>query len=355
MSIRITSSQFGLTPQGNEVEIFKLSIPNQIEVCIMNYGATWTHLFIPDRNGKMEDVLLGFDTLEGYFQKEYQENYCYLGSTIGRIAGRIANNSFSLDGKTYHLPANQGITHLHGGMEGWDKKIWKAEPFETDNSVGVTFFYQSPDGEENYPGTVDVWVTYTLDETGRLEISYRAMTDKKTIINPTNHFYINLSADFTKNIENHAFFVDADNYLPMNENSLPIGMESPVAGTPFDFRNLKKIKDLIHIENHQLEIANGIDHCFVLNQEEDCAVIYDPESGRKLTLSTTEPGIQVYTGNYLNESFSGKKGIAFGKRSAICLETQHFPDAVNLPEFDPVILLPGEIFESRTQFVFSAE
>lgn len=355
MSIQITSSHFGTTPQGDEVEIFKLRIPNQIEVCVMNYGATWTHLFIPDKNGKMEDVLLGFDTLEGYFQKEYQENYCYIGSTIGRVAGRIANNSFSLNDKTYQLPANQGNAHLHGGMEGWDKKIWKAEPFETDNSVGVTFFYQSPDGEENYPGTVDVWVTYTLDETGRFEISYRAMTDKKTILNPTNHFYINLGGDFSKNIENHAFFIDADNYLPMNEKSLPIGMKSPVAGTPFDFRHLKKIKDHIHLENHQLEIANGIDHCFVLNQEEDCAVLYDPESGRKLTLSTTEPGIQVYTGNYLDGSFVGKNGIAFGKRSAICLETQHFPDAINLPEFDTVVLLPGEIFESRTQFVFSAE
>lgn len=321
----------------------------------MNYGATWTHLFIPDKNGKMEDVLLGFDTLEGYFQKEYQENYCYIGSTIGRVAGRIANNSFSLNDKIYQLPANQGNAHLHGGMEGWDKKIWKAEPFETDNSVGVTFFYQSPDGEENYPGTVDVWVTYTLDETGRFEISYRAMTDKKTILNPTNHFYINLGGDFSKNIENHAFFIDADNYLPMNEKSLPIGMKSPVAGTPFDFRHLKKIKDHIHLENHQLEIANGIDHCFVLNQEEDCAVLYDPDSGRKLTLSTTEPGIQVYTGNYLDGSFVGKNGIAFGKLSAICLETQHFPDAINLPEFDTVVLLPGEIFESRTQFVFSAE
>lgn len=355
MSPKITATLFGFTPQGDEVELYKLSIQGQIEVRVMNYGATWTHLFLPDRNGKMEDVLLGFDTLEGFFQQEYLDNYCYIGSTVGRIAGRIANNSFSLDGKTFHLPANQETTHLHGGMMGWDKKIWKAEPFETDNSVGVTFYYQSPDGEENYPGTIDIWVTYTLDETGRLEISYRAMTDKKTIINPTNHFYINLSGDFSKNIESHAFFVDADNYLPLNEKSLPIGVKSPVAGTPFDFRNLKKIKDQIQSENHQLEIANGIDHCFVLNQPEDCAILYDPESGRKLTLSTTEPGIQVYTGNFLNGSFVGKKGVAFDKKSAICLETQHFPDAINLPEFDTVILLPGEVFESKTQFMFSAE
>jgi aldose 1-epimerase len=355
MSPQITSSHFGITPQGKEVEIFRLSIPNQIEIGVMDYGATWTHLFIPDRNGKVEDVLLGFDNLEGFFQKEYLENYCYLGSTIGRIAGRISNNTFSLDDKTFQLPANQGTTHLHGGMEGWDKKIWKAEPFETDNSVGVTFFYQSPDGEENYPGTMDVWVTYTLDETGRLEISYRAMTDKKTIVNPTNHFYINLSGDFFQNIENHALFIDAESYLPMNKNSLPIGVKSSVAGTPFDYRNLRQLKDQINLENPQLEIANGIDHCFVLNQEEDCVVLYDPNSGRKLTLSTSEPGVQVYTGNYLNGSFIGKKGIAFDKRSAICLETQHFPDAINLPEFESVILAPGEIFESRTQFIFSAE
>jgi aldose 1-epimerase len=355
MSPLLESRLFGKTPRGEEITLFTMSIENSIRISVMDYGATWTHLYIPDRDGKMEDVLLGFDTLEGFFQKEYLENYCYLGSTIGRIAGRISNNTFSLDDKTFELPANQETIHLHGGMEGWDKKIWKAEPFETDNSVGVTFFYQSPDGEENYPGTVDIWVTYTLDETGRFEISYRAMTDKKTIINPTNHFYINLGADFSQNIESHALYIDAEDYLPLNHNSLPIGVKSTVAGTPFDFRNLRQLKNQITIENPQLEIGNGIDHFFVLNQEEDCIVLYDPVSGRKLTLSTTAPGVQVYTGNYLNGAFVGKKGIAFGEKSAICLETQHFPDAINLPEFDSVTLSPGEIFESKTQFVFSAE
>ncbi|MCL6260850.1 galactose mutarotase [Aquiflexum sp. TKW24L] len=351
----LTSKTFGFTPKGEEIHLFTLSIPNQIEISVMNYGATWTHLLIPDRNGKMEDVVLGFDTLEGYLQKDYQDHYCYIGSTVGRIAGRITGNQFHLDGKTYELPANLDGIHLHGGMEGWDRKVWKTEPFETQNSVGVTFYYQSQDGEENYPGTIDIWVTYTLDETGRMEISYQASSDKKTILNPTNHAYFNLTGDFSKTIEEHGFFVDAENYLPMNKNSLPTGEIANVGGTPFDFRNLKTIQEPIQREHPQLQIAEGIDHCFVLKQPEDCAVLYDPESGRKLTLSTTEPGIQVYTGNYLGNNFKGKNGVTYGKRTAICLETQHFPDSCNQPDFPSILLMPEEIFESRTQFVFTAE
>lgn len=351
----LTSKHFGTTPKGEDITLFTLSLENKISLSVMNYGATWTHLFIPDRNGKMEDVVLGFDDFDGYVQKEYLENYCYIGSTVGRIAGRITENSFTLDGKTFKLPNNQGDIHLHGGLEGWDKKIWKAEPFQTDNSVGVTFFYQSLDGEENYPGTIDIWVTYTLDMEGILEISYKAITDQKTIINPTNHAYFNLSGDFSKNIEDHTFMVDADHFLPMNEKSLPIGEFSHVAGTPFDFRNPIAIKEQIHQKNEQLKLAGGIDHCFVLNQPENCATLYHAESGRKLILSTTEPGLQVYTGNYLNKSFKGKGSVAYGKRAAICLETQHFPDACSHENFPTIILLPGEVFQSRTQFEFSAE
>jgi len=355
MTLEIESKNFGILPNGEEIQLFTLSLKNKIEVSIMNYGATWTHLLLPNREGKMEDVVLGFDTLDGYLQKNYLDNYCYLGSTVGRVAGRFTDNQFKLDGKIIKLPLNQGDIHLHGGIEGWDKKIWHSEPFETENSVGVTFHYTSKDGEENYPGAVDIWVTYTLDETGVLEISYKAITDTKTIINPTNHAYFNLSGDFSKNIEDQMFMVEADHFLPMNEKSLPTGEVNHVAGTPFDFRKLTKIKENINQISPQLELAGGIDHCFIINDGENCVVLYDPVSGRKLTLSTTEPGVQVYTGNYLNKSFIGKGGVAFGKRAAICLETQHFPDSCNHENFPTILLLPGEVFQSRTLFNFSVE
>jgi len=355
MPPKLESKRFGITKDGKEVTLFTLSIPKKINVSVMNYGATWTHLFIPDRNGKLEDVVLGFDSFDGYIQKDYLDNYCYLGSTIGRVAGRFKNDQFKIDGKTYGLPLNQGKIHLHGGMEGWDKKLWKAEPFETANSAGVSFYYKSEDVEENYPGTVEVWVTYTLDETGTLEIKYRAITDQKTIINPTNHAYFNLSGDFTNTIEDHDLFTDADHYLSLNEKILPTGEIEHVAGSPFDFRNLTKISGALKQKNEQLKLAFGIDHCFVLNQSEDCAVLYHSKSGRKLTLSTTEPGLQVYTGNYLNRYFVGKANIEYGKNSAICLETQHFPDSCSHGHFPSILLLPGEVFQSRTVFTFSVE
>ncbi|WP_291785290.1 aldose epimerase family protein [Cecembia sp.] len=351
----LESKRFGETPEGEEITLFTLSLGNKISISFMNYGATWTHLFIPDKNGNLEDVVLGFDDLKGYLHQEYLDNYCYLGSTVGRVAGRFSGNQFSIDGKTYHLPKNQGGIHLHGGMEGWDKKIWIAQPFETDDSSGVTFFYKSPDGEENYPGTVEAWVTYTLDASGSFEISYKAITDKKTIVNPTNHAYFNLSGDFSKNIEDHEFWVDAEHYLPVNVNSLPTGEIAHVAGTPFDFRRPSLIEAHLHQQNDQLKLANGIDHCFVLNPSEKSAILHHPKSGRTLTLSTTAPGLQVYTGNYLNGSFKGKGNSPFDKRAAICLETQYFPDAPTHAEFPTILLLPGEVFKSRTVFAFSVE
>lgn len=353
MSPRLQSEFFGTSPNGEEIILFTLSISKKIKISVMNYGATWTHLFVPDRNGKMEDVVLGFDDFDGYIQKDYLNNYCYLGSTIGRVAGRIRDNEFSLGGKTYKLPENQGDIHLHGGIEGWDKKIWVAEPFETDNSTGITFYLKSKDGEENYPGTVEAWVTYTLDENGTLEISYKAISDKKTILNLTNHAYFNLSGNLSQSIEDHEFWVNADHFLPMNEKSLPTGEISHVAGTPFDFREPHIISQHINKKHEQIKIAKGIDHFFVLNESEPSAQLYHPESGRKLTLSTNQPGIQVYTGNYLNADFEGKKGIKYPKRAAICLETQHHPDACSHDNFPSIILLPGEVFKSRTIFEFS--
>lgn len=355
MSLSLSSKKFGKTPSGDEVTLFTLGLSKKVSLSIMDYGATWTHLFIPDRNGKMEDVLLGFDSMKGYTDPEYLDNYCYLGSTVGRIAGRIGGNQFELDGKIYRLPLNAGTSHLHGGIQGWDRKMWSVEPFETDDSVGITFYYKSPDGEENYPGTIDIWVTYTLDATGLVEIKYKAISDQKTIINPTNHAYFNLSGKFDQSIEDHVFWVNADSFLPMDENSIPTGALFPVDGSAFDFRTPTRLSKNLGLHDPQLEVAGGIDHCFVLNQSEDCAILYHEGSGRELILSTTEPGLQVYTSNYMNASFTGKHGIRPGKRAAICLETQHFPDSINKPDFPSVILMPGEIFDSRTQFRFRAE
>ncbi|PRY85435.1 aldose epimerase family protein [Mongoliibacter ruber] len=352
MKPTLTSKPFGKLPNGAEISIFTLSISEKISLSVMNYGATWTHLFIPDRNGKLEDVLLGFDTLEGFLQKDYLDNYCYLGATVGRVAGRATGNQFTLEGKTYHLPPNQGATHLHGGIEGWDKKVWSFTTEETDTAASVTFSYKSPDGEENYPGTVDIQVTYKLDLTGKLTISYLASTDSKTVLNPTNHFYINLSGNFQSTIEDHLFQVNAETFLPMNDKSLPTGELKSVEDTIFDFRTPKIIKEALASGDAQINLAGGIDHCFVLGNEEESAILSDAKSGRVFKVLTTSPGLQVYTGNYLSGSFIGKENIAYGKRSAICLETQFFPDSHNHDHFPSIVLERGNTFESSTSFLF---
>lgn len=355
MNPSISSRRFGTLPDGREVQLFSINLEGRLELSVMDLGATWTHLFAPDKNGEMSDLILGFDSLEGFLHPDYRENYCYMGSTIGRVAGRIRNNAFQLDGQTIHLPPNnlEGV-HLHGGPEGWDRKLWQAEPFETADTAGVTFYYQSPDGEGKYPGTIDIWVTYRLDASGRIEIQYKALSDRKTILNPTNHAYFNLSGNHQNPIEDHLFWVDADQYLSIDAQSLPTGDMLSVENTPFDFRTAKSLKEALSQDCLQLQLAGGIDHTFVLNQAENCAVLFHPESGRKLTLSTTELGLQVYTSNYLDNKFKGKGGIAYGKRAGICLETQHFPDSCNHPNFPSILLMLGEIFESKTQFVFTA-
>jgi aldose 1-epimerase len=353
MSLTLHKNFFGISPKGEDVVLFTLSLADSITVKVMNYGATLTHLFVPDRIGDMGDVVLGFDTFEGYIQEDYLSNYCYLGATIGRVAGRITDNKFELEGKHYELPANQGDIHLHGGIEGWDKKIWEAEEVGKEGAIGVKFSYTSRDMEEQYPGNLQVNVTYWLKEDGTLELSYTATTDQTTVLNPTNHSYFNLSGDFSKSIEDHLFYVNAGHYLPMNLESLPTGEMLSVTGTPFDFGRTVAIESNISKSHPQVEIAGGIDHCFVLKEGKPAATLYHPGSGRKLTLNTSEPGVQVYTSNYLNKSFVGKNGIAFDKRSAICLETQHFPDSCNNPGFPKIELRPEAEFKSTTTFKFS--
>ncbi|MBW3467169.1 aldose epimerase family protein [Arthrospiribacter ruber] len=352
MNLSLEGKAFGELPSGEEIKIFTLSLADKISLSVINYGATWTHLFLPDANGKIQDVLLGFDTLEGFIHEEYQKNYCYIGSTVGRVAGRATDNKFILDGKTYLLPPNQGNTHLHGGVEGWDKKVWNYQTEESQTAIAVHFSYTSPDGEENYPGKINIKVSYKLDLTGKLSISYQATSNRKTVLNPTNHFYINLSGDFTKTIEGHTFQVNADKFLPMNDNSLPTGELKPVEETVFDFRNPKTLNSTIESDDEQVKIAGGIDHCFVLNKEGEQAILIDPFSKRRLRLYTTSPGLQVYTSNYLSGAFKGKRDIAFPKRSAICLETQFFPDSHNQAHFPSIVLDKGEVFDSSTSFIF---
>ncbi len=353
MPLSFQQNFFGVSPKGEHVMCYTLSLQDKISVKIMNYGATLTHLFVPDRKGNFADVVLGFDTFEGYLQDAYLSNYCYLGATIGRMAGRISDNRFQLEGQQYDLPANQGNIHLHGGKEGWDKKIWAAEKREKPDAIGVKFSYFSHHMEEQYPGNIQISVTYWLTIDGTLELEYAATTDQTTVLNPTNHSYFNLSGDFTQTIEDHLFFVNAGHYLPMNPESLPTGEILSVKGTPFDFGTAMAIEANINQSHTQLAIAGGIDHCFVLRPDQPSAILYHPASGRKLTVNTTEPGVQVYTGNYLNKSFSGKNGIAYDKRSAICLETQHFPDSCNHAGFPSVVLRPEEEFQSTTTFKFT--
>ncbi|MCH7399336.1 galactose mutarotase [Belliella sp. DSM 107340] len=349
----ITAQPFGKTLDGEDVKLYTIEIPGVIKASIMDYGATLTHLFVPDRDGKMADVVLGFDNFDGYQKKEYLDNYCYIGSTVGRIGGRIKGNQFELDGKNYILEPNNGKTHLHGGKEGWDRKLWEAESFSDEDSFGVTFSMISPDGEGGYPGTIRFKVTYLVNPQGELTLKYQGTTDKVTILNPTNHSYFNLSGDFSKSILDHEFQISANNFLPMDENSMPTGELKDVRNTPFDFLEGKKIGQAIDREVEQIKFGNGIDHSFALDFQENCAKLYDPISGRLLELSTTEPGVQVYTSNYLNGNIKGKNDVAYGQHCAICLETQHFPDSINQQSFPSVILRQGEIFSSKTIFKFS--
>lgn len=349
----VTFEPFGIAPNGEEIQLYTLEIPDVIKISVMNYGATLTHLFVQNREGMMEDIVLGFDDFEGYRSKEYLENYCYLGSTVGRIGGRIKGNQFKLEGVTYILNPNQGSTHLHGGKHGWDRKVWKAAPIKNENCIGVEFSLMSPEGEENYPGNIEFRVIYSIQSDGVLAIEYHGTTDKTTILNPTNHSYFNLSGDFSKDILNQKLQISAKHFLPIDENSFPTGELKLVENTPFNFLEGTELGRSLEQENIQLKYGNGIDHSFALDAEENCLSLYDPISGRVLDLSTTEPGVQVYTSNYLDGSIVGKGRIAYKKNAAICLETQHFPDSINQKDFPSVILSPEEVFFSKTTFKFS--
>lgn len=333
-------------PTGDEVQIFTLSNDHGVAVKIINYGGIIVAVNVPDRDGKLGDVVLGHDSLEGYLDRSR-----YFGALVGRYANRIARGRFHLNGIEYQLATNNGPNHLHGGLRGFDKVVWNAAA--NDDALQLT--YLSRDGEEGYPGKVSVMVNYSLTDANELRIEYFATTDKDTIINLTNHSYFNLAG--TGTVLDHQVTIHANAFTPVDETLIPTGELRAVAGTPMDFNLLTKIGARINIDDEQLRNAGGYDHNFVLHTSEKelttGAEVYEPETGRVLTVSTTQPGLQFYSGNFLNGSIVGKNGRAYKKHSGFCLETQHFPDSPNHPNFPSTILRPGEQYHHLTVFKFS--
>jgi aldose 1-epimerase len=347
----ITVSPFGALPDGTKVSLYTLTNSQGVTMKVMNYGGIITSLIVPDVNNIFEDVVLGYDSLDGYLKSNP-----YFGALIGRYGNRIAKGQFTLDGKKYALATNNGQNHLHGGLKGFDKVFWNIEEYPSEDGVALKLTYQSKDMEEGYPGNLSVQVIYVLTDNNELDLLYEATTDKKTIINLTQHTYFNLSA-FREDILSHELQLNANDFLPVDETLIPSGKLQPVTNTPFDFRKPVKIGARINNDDQQLKFGKGYDHCWVLPQTGDslnvAAILYDSISGRKVTVSTTEPGIQFYSGNFLDGTIKGKRETVYKFRHGLCLETQHFPDSPNKPNFPSVILEPGATYTSRTKYHFS--
>ncbi len=344
---------FGTTPSGEVVTEFTLTNLQGLEMKVIDYGCTITSLQVPDRNGVIGDIVLGYDTLEGYLQSD-----AYLGCVVGRFANRIAHGKFLLEGKEYTLATNLPPHHLHGGVKNFSKTIWTAEELISEDGVGVLFTHLSPDGDEGYPGNLQVDVKYFLGDDNTLSFEYHATTDKTTIINLTQHTYFNLNSAET-NILGHTLMIDADHFLPADETMIPTGEKRKVDGTPFDFRNPKIVGRDIDADDSQLIIGHGYDHCFVIRDDVNvmrhAATLDDAQSGRRMEVYTTEPGVQLYTANFLNSKLRGKSNTTLKQRAGLCLETQHFPDSPNHPGFPSVVLRPGEKYDSKTLLKFSLE
>jgi aldose 1-epimerase len=342
-------SKWGHTADGTAVPIYTLT-GAQIEVRVTAYGAHLVSVRTPDRTGKMADVVLGYDTLDTYLIKPSP----YIGAVVGRYGNRIALGKFTLDGKTYQIPINNGANALHGGPVGFDQYVWQAKEVPD----GVEFTHVSPDGDMGFPGTLTATVRYTL-KANTLRIDYSAKTDKATVVNLTNHAYFNLHGDDAGNILDQKIEINADRYTPVDAGLIPTGELAPVAGTPMDFRKPEIIGARIDADNEQLKRAGGYDFNWVLNGKAGtlrlAAIVTDPVSGRKLTVETTEPGVQFYSGNFLDGSFTGRHGVKYLKHAGLCLETQHFPDSPNHPDFPSTVVKPGETMHSTTTFTFGVE
>jgi aldose 1-epimerase len=353
---RIEKQPFGKAPNGEEVYLYTLHNAAGMQIKITNFGGRITTIMAPDRNHKFADVVLGFDNVEGYVAKP--ANTAYFGALIGRYGNRIAHGTFTLDGKTYHIPTNDGPNALHGGTQGFDSRVWDAHEVSSPNGPALELHYLSPDGEEGFPGNLNVSVRYSLDDKNGLHIDYSATTDKDTVLNLTNHSYFNLEGAGSETVLNQSIMIGAERYTPINSTLIPTGKIEPVAGTPLDFRKPMVIGSRINDTFEQLKFAKGYDHNFVLNHSGDlnaiAARVTDAKTGRVLEVHTTQPGIQFYTGNFLNGQVHGIGGV-YRYRSALCLETQHFPDSPNHPNFPSTVLHPGETFRSTTIYRFSTE
>jgi len=347
-SMSIRSKTFGKTPDGKTVQQFALTNKNGMSVKIINYGATVTELTVPDKNGKFDDVVLGFDNLD-----KYLTNQSYFGCIAGRYANRIAKGRFKLNGKTYTLARNNNGNHLHGGLKGFDKVIWQAAPIRVADGAALLLQYVSKDGEEGYPGNLKVLVTYTLTSNNELKISYEATTDKPTPVNLTHHSYFNLAGAGNGDILKQEMMINADKFTAVDKNLIPTGGLKNVHGTPLDFTTPHTIGERID------SVEGGYDHNFVLNRGTDtlslAARVFEPTSGRVMEVFTSEPGLQFYSGNFLDGTSTGKENKVYNKHFGFCLEAQHFPDSPNHPKFPSVILKPGKTYKQTTIYKFSAK
>ena len=347
--VTIEKSPFGTTVEGIDVDKYILSNQQGMEISIINYGGIITSWSAKDKNGIYEDIVLGYNELS-----EYEKESPYFGAIIGRYGNRIAKGKFSIEGKEYTLAVNNGENHLHGGMKGFDKVVWDAETISTNSSVSLILTYLSKDMEEGYPGNLEVEVIYTLNNEDELSVTYKATTDKTTVINLTQHSYFNLSANFKNTILNHELILNSDSFLPVDNTLIPTGEFRDVTNTPFDFRTSKTIGQQIDEEDPQLKNGFGYDHCWVLNEQDKgirfVASAFEPQSRRFLEVFSDEPGIQFYSGNFLDGTLPSKNNGTYEFRSGFCLETQHFPDSPNHKNFPSVILRPEEEYNSQTIF-----
>ena len=350
-AMSISKTPFGKTKDGTEVSLFTCTNKNGLVMKVMTYGATVVSMETPDKAGKLANIQLGFPTLEGYLQR-----HPYFGSTVGRYGNRISKGKFSIDGKEYSLATNNGPNHLHGGLKGFDAVVWNAEEVKTADSVGVKFTYMSKDGEEGYPGNLAVTVVYSLTNANEMKIDYSATTDKATVVNLTNHCYWNLGGAGSGDILKTQLTLTADKYLPIDDGSIPTGELAPVKGTAMDFTAPHAIGERIGELKKKPHQTKGYDHCYVLRNQEGklalAARAKDPASGRVIEISTTEPAIQLYCGNFLDGSAGGN---GYNQHEAFCLETQHFPDSPNQPKFPSTLLKPGATYRSTTVHKFSVE
>lgn len=348
VKMNIQKKNFGETSEGKEVELYTFNNENGIELKVMTYGATIISLKVPDKNGQLGDIVLGYDNL-----KDYVNNSPYFGATVGRYANRIKRGRFTINDIKYQLSINNGKNHLHGGIKGFDKVVWDAQPFKENNVVGLKLTYRSKDGEQGYPGNLIASVTYTLTNDNELKMEYEATTDKPTIVNLSNHCYFNLAGQGKRDILDHELMINANSFTPVDDGLIPTGEIKDVKGTSMDFTSLMAIGARIK------KVKGGYDHNFVLNNKNGSLAlavrVYEPTSGRTMEIYTTQPGIQFYSGNFLDGTITGKENKIYKKHYAFCLEPQHFPDSPNHSNFPSVVLNPGGKYFQQSVYIFSAK